>query len=304
MRFAVIDIGTNTFHLIIADIVGNEIKEVFRTSVPVKLGEGAMTTNVLSKASMDRGIAALSEFKKIADAYHAEQIQAMATSAVRNALNGADFESRAKEVGITIQVIDGDKEAAYIFLGVRTSGMISGTSLIVDIGGGSTEFIFCNESGILWKQSVDIGAARLMQQFFKSDPLSNKDSSRINAHFDDMLKEVKIASERFLPTTLIGSAGSFKTFSEMTNGVMSSNSSKLSDIDFKKYQALASLLIQSTHVERTEMHLLPEVRRDMIVMAALTVNYVLEFTGITTLKLSTCDLKIGVLAALSAGDLL
>ena len=304
MRYAVIDIGTNTFHLVIADVVGNEITEIYRTSIAVKLGEGAMQTHLLTEPSMLRGLNALSQFKALADSYGVLEIHAFATSAVRSSLNGREFVDRAQQLGITIQVISGDTEAEYIFRGVRQGGIITGSSLIIDIGGGSTEFIFCNTQGILWKQSVDIGAARLMQAYFHSDPLSASDASNIQAHLADKLQDVIAAIQRFSPETLIGSAGSFETFAAMIDQPLEELDSQSSVIDFIQYEALAATFIQSTHQERLAMSLLPEVRRDMIVMAALTVNFVLAFTGISTIKISRNDLKMGVLASLGAGNLL
>lgn len=304
MRYAVIDIGTNTFHLVIADLIGDEITEIFRTSIAVKLGEGAMQTHQLTVPSMLRGLHALSQFKEMAESHGVHEIHSYATSAVRSSLNGRDFVDRAKQLGVTIQVITGDTEAEYIFRGVRQGGIISGSSLIIDIGGGSTEFIFCNTQGILWKQSVDIGAARLMQAFFHSDPLSSADESNIQAHLMDKLQDVINATQQFSPETLIGSAGSFETFAAMIGEPLKDIDRHSSIINFEQYQALAAKFIHSTHQERAAMPLLPEVRRDMIVMAALTVNFVLAFTGISTIKISRNDLKMGVLASLGAGNLL
>lgn len=300
MRAAVIDLGTNTFHLIIADISGEVPRVLYKTTVPVLLGQGRINDNMIIPEAFERGIRTLRDFKKTIDTYHVQQIKATATSAVRSAVNGQAFVEQAREVGIEIEIITGDQEAAYIFNGVRATGIISQPSLVMDIGGGSTEFILCDTGGQLWKKSYNIGAARLMQAYFHDDPMSDAERTAIIDHLDNTLDDLKTACAQYKPQVLIGSAGAFESFAAMLN-----NGEEIGDIpamtlDITAYKILAARLIASTHEERTRMKGLISLRVDMIVIAAILTNYILEEIGLNTLSMSTYDLKMGVLSSLTA----
>jgi exopolyphosphatase/guanosine-5'-triphosphate,3'-diphosphate pyrophosphatase len=295
MRAAVIDLGTNTFHLIIADLSEKDAQIVYKTTVPVLLGQGRINENMIIPEAFERGIRTLREFNTVIQSYNTEVVNAIATSAVRSALNGAEFVAEAKLAGIEIRVISGDEEADFIYAGVRATGIIKGTSLIMDIGGGSTEFIICNDQGLLWKKSYDIGAARLMQAYFHSDPLSDADHARITAHLDNTVDDLKAMCARHQPGTLIGSAGAFESFATLLNNGDDIGDIAAASLNVAAYEALAQRLISSTHAERTGMKGLISLRVDMIVIAAILTNYMLKHMGIGALRMSTYDLKMGVL---------
>jgi len=299
MKIAAIDLGTNTFHLIIAEQNGPELEIIYKTNQPVKLGEDIIKDNLIIPAAFKRGITCLQEFKAELDKHVIDKVKATATSGVRSALNGQDFVDAAKEqAGIEIDIIDGDEEAQFIYEGVKLSGAITGKSLIMDIGGGSTEFILCDEENLIWKKSYNIGAARLMQGFFHSDPINEYDQQQIFDHIEYELKALKIICEEYQPETLIGSAGAFETFTQMITPTINIKEVSTAEIPFTAYQKLASSLINSSHQERAKMEGLIPLRVDMIVMATLLTNYVLEQFGIKKIKLSTYDLKMGVLQSL------
>ncbi len=302
MKAAVIDLGTNTFHLIVADLSAKNGELIYKTNLPVRLGEGRLNDNIIIPEAFERGLLALKGFAKTIEEYKVDVVKATATSAIRSASNGADFVKAAKRrTGIDIIVIDGDAEAAYIYKAVQATGLIQDTTLVMDIGGGSTEFIICTAEKILWKQSYNIGAARLMQAYFKSDPINDHDKSAIYHHLAKETKALLQQCEVFKPVNLIGSAGAFESFAGM---LMIQNNKPAGDIksgkiDFMQYLQLAEKLIASTHEQRTHMEGLIPLRVDMIVIASLLVNFILENTRIRRLSLSTSDLKIGVLAALA-----
>lgn len=300
MKAAVIDLGTNTFHLIIADLA-RDGKLIYKTTVPVKLGEGRINENIIIPEAFERGLLALEAFAATMNTHEVEVVKATATSAVRSASNGSDFVEAARQrANIEITVIDGDAEAALIYKGVQATGLIGDTSMVMDIGGGSTEFIICTAEEVLWKKSYNIGAARLMQAYFKSDPISADEKSAIYRHVAEVTTELLEQCSVHRPLTLIGSAGAFESFAGM---LMIKNNETAKEIqsgiiDYMGYLQLADLLIASTHEQRVQMDGLPPIRVDMIVIAALLVNFVLEHTGIKQLSLSTHDLKMGVLAQL------
>lgn len=295
MRAAVIDLGTNTFHLVIADL-SDQIKVLYKTNIPVKLGEGRINDNIIIPEAFERGLQALKQFSEQIDRYQIKKVKATATSAIRSALNGTDFVKAAKErSGIDIEVISGDREAEYIFKGVQASGAVQKMSLIMDIGGGSTEFILCSPDELFWKKSYNLGAARLMQAYFKSDPISKKDQSLITKHLDAELSSLKEACNKYQPEILIGSAGAFETFATMILKDPSAGTRPSCSIPLEGYKKLSSHLITSTHAERSEMEGLIPLRVDMIVLAVLLTNYVFDKTGLKKIELSSYDLKMGVL---------
>lgn len=301
MKAAVIDLGTNTFHLIIADLSANGVKVLYKTNIPVQLGQGRINENTIIPEAFERGIQALKEFKTEIIKHQAEKVCAIATSAIRSAANGAEFVTAAqRRAEINITVITGEQEAAYIFNGVRATGIIQQQSLIMDIGGGSTEFIICNPQGYLWKKSYNIGAARLLQAYFHSDPISQQDQSAIKAQLNTELTALKTACITYQPTVLIGSAGAFETFAAMLLKDTDVKTISSAVFNFEAYQKLAQKLITSTHDQRVSMPDLIPLRVDMIVIASILTNYILEELQLKSISLSTFDLKMGVLYQLLA----
>lgn len=296
MKVAAIDLGTNTFHLIIAELTESGVNVIFKTNVPVRLGEGRINDNIIIPEAFKRGLQTLKDFKKEIDHQQVAMVKAIATSAVRSATNGADFVAAAKTfAGIDIQVITGEEEAGYIFRGVKATGVIEQTSLIMDIGGGSTEFIICTPEEFLWKKSYNIGAARLMQAWFHSDPISKEEQKSILDHLQNELQELQTACSKYQPKGLIGSAGAFETFAAMLLKDIDVKNIKSARIDTGAYKTLSAKLIASTHAERENMPDLISLRVDMIVIAALITTYIINEIKLDTISLSTYDLKMGVL---------
>jgi len=303
MRVAIIDLGTNTFHLLIAETRGDQPEILYKTNVPVKLGEGRINDNIITPAAFERGINCLKDFSLIIADYQVYKISATATSAVRSAENGNEFVNAVNErTGISIETISGDEEAELIYQGVKLSGAITNLSLIMDIGGGSVELILCDTENLIWKKSYNIGAARLMQQFFKSDPINDGDKNAILFHIQNQLTDLFEICEKYQPKVLIGSAGAFETFAELTirkNKLKTDiNTTKTFEFNFDDYITIAGKLLNSTHQERSAMPGIIPLRVDMIVIAALVTNYVLGRSKINRLTLSTYDLKMGILASL------
>ncbi|PWS28400.1 exopolyphosphatase [Pedobacter yonginense] len=301
MRLAIIDLGTNTFHLLIAEIFGNRFELLYKTNVPVKLGEGRINDNIIIPAAFERGINTLKDFSTTISSFDVDKVKATATSAVRSAENGSDFVKQAKsQAGIEIDTITGEEEAELIYEGVKLSGAIQGKSLIIDIGGGSVEFILCDVEKLIWKKSYNIGAARLMQQHYKSDPISDDDKNAILNHIQNQLQDLFEICEIHQPDKLIGSAGAFETFAELIIQKrkldIDISTIKTFEFNFDEYISTTIELIAASHATRLNMPGMIPLRVDMIVMATLITNYVLGRLKINQLALSTYDLKMGILA--------
>jgi exopolyphosphatase/guanosine-5'-triphosphate,3'-diphosphate pyrophosphatase len=170
VKLAVIDIGTNSVHMLMAQIYPNSTFEVIgREREMIRLGDRTLSTGYLQKEQMELGLETLKKFKYLAQSKGIERIKSVATSAVREAQNGGDFLERVyKQTGIRVRVITGEEEGRLIYQGVRHSVTLSeGPSLIIDIGGGSVELMVVNPEEILFLTSLKLGAARVYERFIK-----------------------------------------------------------------------------------------------------------------------------------------
>ncbi|MDB5123451.1 MAG: hypothetical protein JWP94_1580 [Mucilaginibacter sp.] len=301
-RAAVIDLGTNTFHLLIAEGTPAGYTEIVHEQIPVKLGEGGINQGFIQAEAFERGINTMLKFNELISGNSVEKVKAIATSALRNAANGSDFINKVKSLtGIAIETIDGDKEAEYIYKGIKIAGCLSGkNSLIVDIGGGSVEFIICNKDEIKWKHSFEIGAARLMDKFHLVDPIPPPSIIALNLYLESNLKDLFAACAGFKIENMIGSSGVFETYAQ----VIEFNKGGLFDLkqtinySFDKGDLLVVIekLILSSHHDRVETKGIIPIRVDMIVTASILTRFVMQKLGISQVLMSTNSLKEGVLA--------
>ncbi len=297
---AVIDLGTNTFHLLLAKVVGdNEVQEVFKLKLPVKLGQGGINNKTITPDAFERGISALHDFKKIIEEYGITKVFAFATSAIRGADNGFEFVQVAKqETGIEINVISGDEEADLIFNGVRhTIALTEEKVMVMDIGGGSVEFIIANKNQTFWKHSFLLGAARLLEVYHTTDPISMVEQNALLGYLDQELRLLKEAVAIHPVETLIGSAGSFESLVEMIEANLDKklNFKHSCPVSIEDYNVIHDLILKSTHDERMRFKGLIPYRGEMIVMSFMLIDFVLRNFDIKWLFASDYSLKEGAL---------
>lgn len=302
MRFAVIDLGTNTFNLLIAERSGTKFTKLFNTKIPVKLGDLSINEGYISEAAFQRGLNALNDYVQYLKEYKVEQTLAFATSAIRSASNGQNFVDQAQELtGISISVIDGNEEADYIYYGNRMAvAMNDDISLIMDIGGGSTEFILANKTTIFWKESYLLGAARLLGRIKPSDPITEEEINTFNTHLKQELSSLFEATAKYRPVELIGSSGAFDSVVDMIAGKF--NTQAMVDeiteyhIDLEKYDDISSMVKASTIEERNHMKGLINMRVDMMVISILLIDFILKELNLQAMRVSTFSLKEGVIS--------
>jgi exopolyphosphatase/guanosine-5'-triphosphate,3'-diphosphate pyrophosphatase len=301
MRIAVIDLGTNTFNLVIADHNKSYYTIIHQDKFPVKLGEDGINQNIIQPVPFWRGIDNIEKILSIIKSFSVDKIYAFATSAIRDASNGSQFVSTVyKLFQLKINVITGNKEAQLIYWGVKSALTIGKKNvLIIDIGGGSTEFIIANDDEILWKKSYKLGAARLLDMFKSPEPLSAECISNIEAYLFKELKTLQKAVEKFPVNELIGSSGSFDTFAEMIchqfyNPQLLFGKTTF-DYNIHDLYDIHLQLLKSTREERLKMKGLIAMRADMIVIASIFVQYMIKNYKIEKVRLSTYSLKEGVL---------
>lgn len=191
-RLAVIDIGTNSIHMVLAEIGKNfSYKIVDRIKEMTRLGDGTFVSHRLSQEAMDRGLAVLNRFSLLAKNKGFDTILPVATSAVRESENGGDFiKLIRKKLGLNIRVITGEEEARLIYLGVRHSMDLSDSSaMIVDIGGGSVELMACTSKRLKFVRTLKLGAIRLKDQYLKTDPPDKKMVQRMEQTVSQSLQK-------------------------------------------------------------------------------------------------------------------
>ncbi len=300
-KIAVIDLGTNTFHLLIVSVDESQhFHIIHRERKVVMIGQGGINQGIINEDAQVRALNTLVHFKKTIDDYQAEHIVATATSAFRNANNGQALADGIYEAtGISIDIISGDMEAAYIFHGVKDAMQLHDEhALIMDIGGGSVEFIICDANDILWKQSFEIGAQRLLDRFQIEDPISKKNIAALLQHFESELSDLSEAVNKFQPHTLIGASGTFDTLSDIyvidQDIAVAPNASEL-PLTYEHYLKSHQEFNSKNHQERLQIPGMVEMRADMIVVASWLIHFVLDKYHIRNIRVSAYALKEGLL---------
>ena len=294
MRKCVIDIGTNTFNLLIAEHSPKELKIIHSSKRGVALGMGGITKGVLTKDAMFRAIEALIEFEIKIKEFEVSDVRLIATAAVREANNSEAFvELVKKEVGRDVFIIDGKQEAKFIFQGVSMCHKFQSESMIMDIGGGSTEFIRVNQNGIGELISLKIGVSRLYQTFSCSDPFTKSDVEKIESYIENESKGF------FLNKTvecLIGSSGTFETFYELIHKKKYPFSSETMELEVQPFMESLNDLIFSTQDERNKNEFIIPIRKKMAPFAAVKTRWVLQQLNVKKVLISPFSLKEGALS--------
>lgn len=304
MNIAIIDLGTNTFNLLVAQSNGDGKYNIIHESKrPVKLGEGGLTQKFITPAAWQRGIDAIDKHMQTAKSLSAEHFFAFATSATRDASNGKEFVDEIyNRFGLKIEVIDGSREATLIYKGVRQAIELGDEcNLILDIGGGSNEIIMGNSKEIFWLQSFNLGVSRLMQLFNPSDPITKEQIVAIEDHIRKELKPLFDVVKTHKPTRMVGSSGSFDSFRNILEfaGKIELSDTTWAQIPMQEYVSLHNLFITSVREERLAIKGLDPIRVDLIVLASIFVNFLVEQFNIKSMYQSEYALKEGFLSELS-----
>ena len=308
-RLALIDMGTNTFHLLIVElsaVPGESPRELLRTKAGVRLGEGGISQGEIAPAAYARALHTLAGFKEEMELHQVSQVKATATSAMRVSRNGPDLvRDILEQTGIQVEVIGGGREAELIWRGVRQAVALDTVPhLLMDIGGGSVEFIIADADTIFWKQSFEIGAQRLLDQFFPA-PSGAMPAEAVQAEQDylaQVLAPLAAAVAELWPVTLVGASGSFDSLGDLQLGRVRAEhelppATRLPKPAFDQiYQQLLTL----DHAGRIALPGMFAMRADMLVVASVLLDFVLKMSGITHIIASAYALKEGLLAEMLA----
>ena len=309
-RVAIIDCGTNTFNLLVKEKVEGKWKTLFKTKLPVKLGAGGFSENVLMSNRMARGLDALYSYKNVIDSLEVRDVRVFATSAVREASNGNEFVAKVKKhLNFDMEVISGDREAELIFEGVvQTTEEIKEDYLIMDIGGGSTEFIFVRDQKPLWRKSYLLGVSRIHGMLNPASRINQDDVNRLRTHLNKELLDLISFLKENPVRVLVGSSGSFDTLFDMyqfakakdsakdTSALQDSSKVNLNEIPFSSYPSIHQWLVGSTLEERLKHPSIPQMRAEYMPLSTYLVKFILEQSSFNKIYQSEYALKEGVLA--------
>lgn len=292
-KIAVIDLGTNTFNLLIAAVEPDAFQTLYHDKIGVALGMGGINEKRLAEASINRAMEALQLYKAKCDEYEVEEIRAFGTSAIRDAINGEEFcDLVLRQTGIAIQVISGLEEAELIHKGVKWSYDYAQPAVIMDIGGGSTEFILADKTGIQQAVSLNIGVSRIYQQLQLNDPISEADiltiENWLEHHSEGKLDHIRC-------DILIGSSGTFETLHEVYFQQKFPSSHTCISMTVDELKHVLTHITQSTLEERKKNHYIIPIRQIMIPIASVKINWVLKKLGVKQLLISPYSLKEGAL---------
>ena len=292
---ASIDIGTNTILLLIAEAGQGEINPLFEMETVVRLGEGVHKNGILSKEAMERGLRTLSEYLERCQAMKVQDVFAAGTSALREAKNSKVFLKLVKEkLDLSIEVISGEEEAQLSFLAVAKDLQEREKSiLVVDVGGGSTEFILGRGDQINQWISLPLGSVRFTEEFLHSDPVQQEEWNRMERQIRDSLVDIPYSREQL---TMVAVGGTATTLASVEQGLEDFIAEKIHHFVLEK-EALRnqlSLFRSKTFDERKKIPGLPMARADVILAGAAILYLAMEKVRCPSVLISCHGVRYGL----------
>src|SRR5881296_1186794 len=298
-KLAVLDIGTNSIHLVLAEVEPDfSYKILDRFKDMTRLGDGSFKSHRLSEAAMARGLEVIRTLATLAHNKGYERIEAVATSAVREAVNGGEFlEEVARQTRLTVRVVTGQEEARLIYLGVRHSmDLTDRFTLVVDVGGGSVELILGNHKRMMQGQSLKLGAIRMKDLYLKQDPPTKNMLQEMHKAIDTQLKSAlqRFKTERFdrLVATS-GMAGNLTEIIYLRRTGRPVPQLNLATITIKEVRTVERLLLNSSFKARLAIPGLDPKRADTLLPATAVIRNLMEQIGQEKVTISDKAIRDG-----------
>lgn len=294
--YGVIDLGSNTFHLLIVTKLPNgEIIEIDRERNFVGLGDGGIDT--LKQSSINKGLEALKVFKSLLFEHNCSDFKIIGTAALRTASNAEDFINPAEELmQKSIIIIDGLLEADYIFKGINLiTDMSKGLSIIMDIGGGSTEFIVVEDGKKIWSKSYKLGVGVLHADWHKSEPIGEEARKNLLLFLINTLVDLTdfLKSKNIQPK-LVGASGSFEVLESMSGLVVSTHENQI--VSISRCREIIEEVVRVDFETRRQINGLPYERTKLIVVGLILIEAALDLFKPSYVEVCPYALKEGVLA--------
>lgn len=305
MRLAAIDLGTNSVHMVIADVTrGGNIQVVDRVKETVRLGRGVFLTGRLSKPAMDLAVQALVNFRRLLEFRNVERIRAVATSAVREAQNRNAFIRRIRSrTGIDVEIISGAEEARLIFLAARHALTLGSEHpcLLVDIGGGSIELVLARDGEPVWMRSLRLGVARMTEQFLTRDPPTATQVRDFEAHLESEMGDLLGDARRSGVQRAIGTSGTINTLVAMARSARGEESGRLHGASAASAEIarIRRKVLKLKTPGRMDLPGMDAKRADQIPAAAILTDFIMKRSGASELFACGWALREGVLLDLA-----
>jgi len=298
MRIAALDVGSNSFHLIVVQVTSTGHFEVLdRAKEMVRLGEGSLRSGIIPPAVFKRGLEALATLRRLADRHQPDALVAIATSAVREAQNGGEFVRAARdEVGVDIQVVRGQEEARLIYLGARGSLDLDGKrTVLFDLGGGSMEVILADARELYFADSLKMGVIRVTEEWGASEPPTAREISTLRDRLRRLMEPV-IARVRSMGFDFVSmSSGTASALAAMIAREDGGGGSARK-LTVKALADVEKKLAEMTHEQRTKLPGVDARRADTILAGAIVLRTALELTGADEAVVSETALREGIVA--------
>ncbi|MDI6816504.1 MAG: Ppx/GppA phosphatase family protein [Actinomycetota bacterium] len=307
MKAAVIDIGTNTVRLLVAEqSTDGKWLDVVREVEIARLGEGVERSREINPQAMARTVAILEGYRDLIVEHGARKVRVVSTSAMRDAGNAADFIAMVeRRLGLRIEVISGAEEGRFTFGGAASATLVppGSLTLVVDVGGGSTEYIWGVDGSVLEAVSIDIGAVRLSELFFNSDPPAATELAAARAMIGERTEEVFERIVAAEPTALVAVAGTATQLAAVLYSVEPYDPAKIhgSRITRGELHDLVAKLASLDLDARKALTGMRPKRADVIIAGALILDETLERLGFEEMVISEHDILDGLVRALGDG---
>ena len=302
MRVAAVDLGTNSTRLLVTDVVDGRLDEVVRRLEITRLGEGVDERKRLLPSPIARVRNVLTDFRREAEQLGVERTLAIATSAVRDAENGEAFLGEVEwSYGFQTRLLSGEEEAQLTFRGVSLGRELAEETVVIDIGGGSTELVVGGSDGVGFHESLDLGCVRLTERFLHSDPPTDEELAACAAAVRGLLAERVASNVR--PRTAIGVAGTITSLAALDLGLAEYDPDQVHGhvLSSESVVTLLERLAALPVAERREIPALDPGRAPVIVAGAVILREALAHFGLDCLEASERDILDG--AALEAAEL-
>jgi exopolyphosphatase/guanosine-5'-triphosphate,3'-diphosphate pyrophosphatase len=300
LRLAAIDVGSNSIHVVVAQVdATGGLSVLWSAKEMVGLGRSSFPSHRLSRVAMERALITLRRYVSEAGRWQCERVVAIATSAVREAHNGGDFIERVRgELGLHLRVVSARDEARLIYLGVRHGmGLGNGPHLVVDVGGGSVEFIVAEGDKPLLLESRKLGAARMTAKFVKSDPVDPREIRALLGHYDRELTPLVEQVQRFGTVKVVGTSGTIDNLIDMAAALKPSEAGAGGERVLTRpgLKAVLGVLLESRSADRARMKGLDDKRKDQVIAGALLVDELFRRLGVEKMGLCRSALREGIL---------
>lgn len=300
-RFAAIDLGTNTILLLIAESESNRTFRILADEAEIaRLGEGVERTRSIGPEGENRSLQVLRNYLQKCKALAVDEIAAVGTSALRDARNAGDFIARLKrELNLDLRILSGEEEARYSYLAVQKGLALEREELlVVDVGGGSTEFVWAKEGRLHRWASLELGSVRLTERFLLSDPVQEKECAQLTGAIDQELGRLLADwAKKSSFSKLVGIAGTFTTLAAVAKGLRDYSHSEVhgSRLDRAEIARQIRLFKARSVAERREIPGLEPKRADVILAGALLIDRIMAHFHLEQVIVSDQGIRYGLL---------